>query len=234
MKDLQKEIEEEILRDKYRSFFKTYGSYIIVGFVLVLLGVGLTQYLNYKSTQSAYSVSDKYQDALKQYRDGKTDQALSSFQSLSVKTPKGYEALSQLISASILEQQEQLEKAIPFYQQAGKNFPEKILKDLSQLKAAYSASLVEDSKNVIETLNSLSKKGAPFEYLARELRASLNLKLKLYQEAKKDYGFLSISPKVPQSIKTRSERALSFINHIMDQSDNKTGSNKQKDPKSTI
>ena len=211
MVDFINEVEEELRKDDYNKFLKQYGPFLIGLIVAVVLVAAYFEFAKSRDDRTARSVSATYVEAAEVADDGSIDEAARRFEAIAEKSPSGYAGLSYMRAASLkLEQSKPLE-AVALFEKASTVFEKSRHADLATLKAAYVLTGQGRYDDARLRVKPIAEKGAPYEYLARELLALTLKEAGDIDAAKQEYTYLENIPGVPATIQERAKQAMSLI-----------------------
>jgi hypothetical protein len=113
--ELIHEVEEQLKWERLEKIWKDYGTFIVAGFLAIILGVGGYAYWNHSVLQKQYELSEKYTTALNLSQDGKKQEALDILKTIS-DDASGYGMLANFLSAAtLLENPETKPQAVAIY-----------------------------------------------------------------------------------------------------------------------
>ncbi len=211
MVDFINEVEEELRKDDYNKLLKKYGPAIAAVIAIIIAGTAFLEWRKSSDDRMARAASSSYVSASDLASDGQADRAVSSFVALSEKAPSGYAGLSLMRAAAVELEGGDSAKAIDLYDQAAKKFKLARHKDLASLKAAYILSDEGAYADVQARLDSLTKKDAPYEFLARELAGFVAYQTGDMDTARQEFTYLESIPGVPPSIAERAGQFLTLV-----------------------
>jgi hypothetical protein len=132
-----REVNEEIRQDRARALWDSFGPFVIIGAVLVVLGTaGWVGWEYYASARAARS-GDAFAGALALAQDGKSDEALAALQQLERDGSGAYPALARMRAATVLAEKKDFAGAVAAFDAvaADTSIPETI-RDAARLRAA--------------------------------------------------------------------------------------------------
>ena len=102
MTDIFHEVDEEVRREQFKKLWQRYGSYIIAGCVLVVVGVGAWRGYDWWETKKAAESGAAFERAVALAEAGKPQEAEAAFAKLAADGTAGYRVLSRLREAAEL------------------------------------------------------------------------------------------------------------------------------------
>lgn len=211
MVDFINEVEEELRKDEYNRYLKRYGPYIATALAVLIIGVAFSEWRESQNEKLARAMSLDYMAASEMEEAGQSSEAVKAFDALAQKAPTGYAGLSLIRAANIkLESGDDID-AVKYLDQAAAQFDVRRHKELAQMKAAYILANEGAYSDVLVRMQPLTEKGAPYEFLARELMGLAAFKTGDESLAREQWGYLSSIPGVPTTIKDRADAALGLM-----------------------
>ena len=210
MVDFINEVQEELRKDDYNRWLRRYGPVLVAATVGVVGAVAALEWIKASNEREARALSVAYTDASALIADNPA-QAESAFLAIADDTDSGYRGLSLMRAATIALEQGKRTEAVRYFDQAAESFDRPRHTHLASLKAAYilaDEGLYDDAR---ARLDGLTERGAPFEYLARELNGYAALARDDMDTARREFTFLSTIPGVPATIAERATQSLSLI-----------------------
>ena len=210
MVDFITEVQEELRKDDYNRWLKRFGPYV-VGLTVAALGiVGYVEWKEAADARDARSLSLAYTDASELAAQDPT-QGIRVFEDVAGLTEKGYGGLALMRAAALSVEQGERMEAVRQLDEAATRFDAPRHAHLARLKAAYILAADGRSNDAETRLQGLTERGAPYEYLARELSAYNALALGNETRARQEFTYLSTIPGVLQSVAERSQQTLSLL-----------------------
>jgi len=209
--DFINEVEEELRKDEYNRYLKRYGPYIATALAVLIIGVAFSEWRDSQKEKLARAMSLDYMAASEFEEAGQVSEAVQAFDKLAAKAPSGYAGLSLIRAANLkLEAGEDIE-AVRYLDLAAAQFEVRRHQELAQMKAAYILANEGAYSDVMNRVQPLTEKGAPYEFLARELLGLAAYKTGDEALARENWGYLSSIPGVPATIKERADAALGLM-----------------------
>jgi hypothetical protein len=106
MTEFVKEVEEEYRRAQIAAIFKKYGNIIIGGLLLVIIGIGGWQFLEWRQNQAARQGAVAFERALKLAGEEKGKEAEEAFVAIGKESGNPYAPLARFRSAAELARPE--------------------------------------------------------------------------------------------------------------------------------
>ncbi len=207
-----REVEEELRRDRIERLWKEYGTFILAGAALIVVGV-----LGYKLVENwrlsaAQNTGARYEGAVEFAATGKEGSAEKEFATIVADGTGGYPELARLQLAGLLLKQRKKADAVAAYDELAKSpNADPLLRDYAALQAA-SARLGEaDFTEMQNRLTPLMGDASPWRYSARELLGVAAFKAGKPDEARTVLTPLLVDQKTPTSITERAQIVLAEI-----------------------
>ena len=170
MADIFDEVDEELKRENAQALWARYGKFVIAAVAAVILAVGSAQGFKAWKTKEAETAANAYQLALD------FDDVVASLSQVMADLTDGYEMLAQFRLAAAKAADGDSEGAVADYMFLAEN---KAIKPLYQqaalLLAVMNAPDGTDPKQLQEQLNPLTATYGPWQGLALEQSAALDL-----------------------------------------------------------
>lgn len=212
MSDIFQEVEEDIRRERYEKLWKQYGSYVVGGVVLLLLGMlGWQQWQAYQGRLREKHAA-MYYEAESLLVDGNDAAAAEAFAKLADAAGPGYRAVARLREAEALLQQGQPDKALAAYDAlAADSSVNRIMRNLAALKGAL---LVADSMPPAALRKRLAgalRPDSPWRYAAQELVSYALYRAGELENARNEYQSLVNEFAAPSHIRARAREMVALI-----------------------
>lgn len=211
MSEIFREVDEDVRQDQYLTLWKTYGPYAIAAVAaVVVLTAGFMGWQEYQRSQRE-AESVHFTAALQLLRIGDANAAAEAFGDLAASTGSGYGVLARLRQAGALADSNP-STAVDLYDRlAGDSNVSRVFRDLARLRAAM---LLVDSappNDLYPRFDALIVDDNPWRFVAREMRALVDLQAGKVDEAKAAYKNLVDDNEVPQGIRGRAAEMLSVL-----------------------
>ena len=211
MVDFINEVEEELRKDEYNRLLRRYGPLIAAVIIAIVAVTGFIEFQKFTKDKAARATSASYVAASDKAAAGDTDQSVTEFLALADQAPAGYAGLSLVRAATLKLEAGDGAEAVRLLDQAATTFETQRHAQLAQIKAAYILANDGAYSDVINRLDPLIAKDAPYEFLARELLGFAGLKSGDESLARQHFGYLESIPGVPAPIKERAKQNLSLM-----------------------
>ena len=210
MVDFISEVQEELRKDDYNRWLRRYGPYLVGLVVAVLAITAWLEWSEAREAASAREVSLAYTTASEL---AETDPAAAqaAFRELADRAPEGYAGLALMRAAALAVEAGEADTAVRDLDRAGATFALPRHAHLARLKAAYILAAEGRDAEAEARLASLAEKGAPYEFLARELGAYAALSQGDTARAREGFNYLATIPGVTPGVAARSEQTLSLL-----------------------
>lgn len=211
MSDIFNEVDEELRRDQVESLFRRYLPHMIAVALVIVAGVAGREAWNHFKIKTETREANTYAAASQLLKDGKGQQALSSFEAIAKSGPKGYANMATLQAASTALANGDNDKAVSLYDKAASETDDPLFKDLAAIKAVmiqYESLKFDDLE---KKLDAASQPGRPYRALARELIASKALAAGKTERARSEYKSLVQSLDTSSGVLQRAQTVLSLM-----------------------
>lgn len=177
-----REVNEEIRQEKAKALWGSYGPYLILAAVLLVLATGVYQIYNHWQTSKAGRIGDTFLVSLDLANEHNFDEALNKLDDVEKSAFGDYSYLSLLRQASIFMEQGDAAKAVAGFDKIAdnKDAPE-ILKKIAKIRAAYILVDTGSFNDVEKRVKDLANDVDPTRIMAREA-----LGLSAYKAGKMD------------------------------------------------
>lgn len=211
MVDFIEEVEEQLRSDRYRAFALKAGPWFAALLAaLVAVWLAVWGYDAWRDRNIA-SASVAYDKALTELAQGDQTGASNDFGPIARSGPAGYKTLALLQQGNIRLAANKNADAAALFDQAASAAPNRILHDLSGLRAALALMDVAPYPQLQTRLQALIGDKKPFDLQAREALAMAKLAVGKTAEARGDFNALSITLGVSQAMRTRTQAAMALI-----------------------
>lgn len=211
MVDFITEVQDELRKDDYNKWLRRYGPYLIGLVVAILMVASWLEWREASEAREARELSLSYTTASELETAGEVDAARTAFAGLADGAPEGYAGLSLMRAAAIAVDAGDTDEAVRLFDRAAEVFSRDRHAHLARLKAAYLLSADGRNAEAEARLAGLTEKGAPYEFLARELSAHSALAQNELERARTEFSYLATIPGVLPSVQERSAQTLSLM-----------------------
>ncbi len=207
-----REVEEELRRERLEKIWKQYGTFILAGAALIVVGVLGYKFVENWRTVAAQTTGARYEGAMDLAAAGKDGSAEKEFETIAADGTGGYPYLAQLQLAGSLLKQGKKAEAVGAYDALAKSADaDPLLRDYAALQAAAVRLGEADFTEMQNRLNPLTGDGGPWRYSARELLGLAAFKAGKPDEARNVLTPLLVDQKTPQTIIERAQIVLAEI-----------------------
>lgn len=211
MSDIFSEIDEDLRRDRLKTFWLRY-QWLIVGVIALFIAAigGWRGYGAWRASQ-ADALGDRYLAAIALSEAGKSDDASAAFAALARSGAPGYFALAALREAGELAAAGKAAQAVAAFDRvAADTSLRPSLRDVARVRAAF---LLIDSApaEVAPRLGTLLAPAAPFRHLAREATGLAAYKRADLATARATFETLIRDPEVPADLRNRANLILTLL-----------------------
>lgn len=210
MTDIFEEVDESLRKDRLGDLWKRYSIWVYALIVLVIAGVGMSEFLKYQRAADIdkdAKVFDTASTAL-----GKNDlpTAKSGFAQLG-QQKSGFAVLADHMAAGVEKTLTNDSNAVGQHLTAAAERDKGVMGDLATLKLAYVKADTAKLDELEKIVAPLIKKGGQAGALARELVAAKALAGGDIERARTEYQALAIEIDAPQAMKQRVSQALAAL-----------------------
>ena len=210
MVDFITEVQDELRKDDYNRWLRKYGPYLAGLIVAVIAVTGYLEWDKARDAAAARALSVSYSEAAK-LSESDVDGAIAAFDRIASEAPEGYAGLSHMRAAALEAERGNRMEAVRHLDLAADVFEQPRHIQLAKLKAAYLLSAEGRHADAQARLSGLTEKGAPFEFLARELSGYAALSQDDLTRAKQQFTYLATIPGVSPPIQERAQQTLSLL-----------------------
>ena len=200
------EVTEELRKERLYALFRKYGPYAILAIVLFVAAAAYNEYRSASDTSAARAASDRMFAAQQE-----TDRA-AAFLSAADTLDGGVATLARFRAAQALYEAGEGDRATALLQDIANDgeTPQRY-RDLADLKIAMATLETGDPDTLIATFERLARPGAPFFFVALELKAATELRMGDVEAARRSLMSVLETNGVPDRVAARSEALLSAI-----------------------
>ncbi len=212
MSEIFREIDEELRQDKLKEQWAKYGRYVIVVAVLVVGGVGGYKGWQYYELQQREKAAAMYAEAIDLAGQKNLSEAAARLGQLANEGGTGYRIVGTLQQAALLVQAGDHENAAVIYEKlaADTSIPE-YYQELALVLMAMQQADDADPQPLIDRLAPLAADGKPWRNTARELIASLYLRLNDAGAARKELTAIADDLDAPPTARARAAELLQTL-----------------------
>jgi hypothetical protein len=216
--DIFDEVSDDLRTERALRLARRYGGLLILACILVLVAVGGSQYLTWRQSQDAQKAAARYLaitgpiDAAAPPTGDAAARDADALSGFAAQAPSGYAALAQLRAAALYEAAGQPAKANALWAALGHDGPDSLLSDLARLLWAQHNIGVAADTDVHDELAPLLKADNPYEALAHETQALLDLHAGKTNIAKAEFTTLLADPAAPAGVRNRASGLLAQLN----------------------
>jgi hypothetical protein len=207
-----REVEEEIRREQMRKLWDRYGTIVLAGALLIIVGVAGYKGWEYFQAERAGRFGTEFGKAVDLVRAKKTDEATLALDTLAKEAPAGYRSLARLNLASLAAEQGRTVEAQAIYDAISKDPTiDRSLQDFARVRAASLMIDTADFTEVQNRLNDLNAIDGAWRHAARELMGYSAFRAGKLDMAEKLFTEVIGDPGAPQGLRRRAEMMLSLI-----------------------
>jgi hypothetical protein len=208
MTDFFREVDEEVRRDRILGLWSKYRYALIGAAVLLVAGTGAWRlYTHYREGMSE-AAGAKFEEAMQLSRDGKSEEAVATFDALVKAAPKGYTSLARLRAAGERAASDP-QAAIKAYEElAAGPEADPAYKDFARLRAAILRVDTDDPAEFERAFAPYASDTFPYRYQIRELLGLAALKRNAFDTAANWFDGIVADTRAPPGVKMRARALL--------------------------
>ncbi len=207
-----REVEEELRRERLERLWKEYGTFILAGAALIVIGVLGYKFVENWRLTAAQTTGERYEGAMELAATGKDGSAEKEFATIVAEGTGGYPELAGLQLAGVLLKQGKKAEAVAAYDELAKSAnADPLLRDYAALQAAGARLGEADFTEMQNRLTPLAGDASPWRFSARELLGVAAFKAGKPDEARSVLTPLLVDQKTPPSIVERAKIVLAEI-----------------------
>ena len=215
MVDIFQEVDEELRQDRLQQVWRSYGRFILVAGLLVIVAAAGGKGWDHYSFTKLIDASHQYEVAENLLLEGKPDDALALFSNLSENGFGSYQKLGEIRQAALLKESGNFEAALDIYSRISKDTSQgKILRDAASLNLVLMKIGRSDQKseNLISYLRPLTEPGRPLRFSAKEVLGLLEMKHGDKKSAESTFKELAENLEAPEPLRARALRLITVLN----------------------
>lgn len=199
-----KEVEENLRRDQFQSFFKTYGGWVIGAVILFLAAVGGWIYWEQQQKQQSAAQSEELHAVFGDIADQQMKTVPQRLDKLDDSSNDIVKASAILAEAAVaLDKNDRAAATAKYRQVAGDKGLPQAYRDLGTIRATALEFDAIAPEQVIARLEPLAKAGNPWFGSAGEMTALAYLKQGKKAEAGRMFAAVAADKQVPPTIRSR-------------------------------
>jgi len=213
LKDLMsREIDEELRREQLLKLWDKYGTYVLAGVVLVVLGVGGWKYYETRQLQANQAASTQYLVALTEFAGKRSAEAQRTLEDLVPNAPPGYAVLARLrLAANDAAEGSTLDAVAAYDRIARDETVDPILQDFARLQIAMLKFDTITFPELRNQLSPLANDRSPWRYSARELLGMGAAKAGFPDEARSHFQRLASDRQAPPGVTERARVMVALL-----------------------
>jgi hypothetical protein len=211
MSEFSREVDEEYRRAQIAGIFKKYGNIIIGVLLLVVLGVGGWQFLQWRQKVAAETGAVAFENALKLSSEDKTAETETALAALASDLSNPYSVLARLRQAGEIAKRDVAEGVKAYDAVAADQAVELELRNAARIRAAY---LLVDTANVDDMTKRVADLAVPagtWRNSARELLGLAHYKAGDFEKASPFFQEIATDLAAPQSMKSRADVIIEIL-----------------------
>ena len=211
MSEIFREVDEEVRQERYLRLWKRYGPHATAAIVAVVVATAAIVGWRAYQVSEREAESVQYTAALQLLDAGDATGAANAFGELADSTGSGYGTLARLQQAAALGESSAAAAAELYARIAEDGGIDDIFRDLARLRAAM---LLMDSappEDLYPRLDALTASDNPWRFVAREMRALVDLRAGKAAEARTAYEELVDDVEAPQGVRRRAAEMVTVL-----------------------
>lgn len=223
MADIFNEVEEELRKDKYQEWLRTYGPWFAGAAAILIIGVAGYEGWKAWSTEQEESASATYNAALADVSADRLDEAAAEFEMIADEGPHGYAVLALMQRGALALDQGDRDAAADFFEQAAERASDPIIGDLATMKAIWARFESYSADDLSNRLSPLTAEDRPYRYLAREAIGVSALNAGDYDTARRQFEAITYSLDAPEGVRVRATAAMAVVTRMAPQPEDVAG-----------
>lgn len=206
-----REVDDDLKQEKLEKFWKEYGNTIIASIVILVLGTGLSSFMQDYKHKKYVAQTNQLISYVEQAPTLTEVERVTKLEELSADTKGGARAILLLQLGATHYQAGDLDKALAVYGQvkdAGVDDIYKALSDLQMIRIRMEKG--EDAQTLITEVEKLASAEAAFRFSAREVLGLLKRQAGELDEANRIFQNLSMNGLAPESLRRRASAYISY------------------------
>ena len=199
-----REVDENLRRDRFQDFLKTYGKWLIAAVVLFLAAIGGWIYWQDRQQKQSAEDSERLHKTFTDIAEGRANAAQKSLDELEKSPSDAIRASATLAEAAVALDKNDRNAAIAKYREISEDgsLPQ-VYRDLGTVRVTALEFDALKPEQVIARLEPLAKAGNPWFGSAGEMTALALLKQGKKAEAGKLFAAVAADKQVPDPIRSR-------------------------------
>lgn len=211
MTDVFEEVEEQLRADRYKTLALRALPWALGGLAAMLIvALGVWGWGAWQ-TRTMAEASQAYADGVAAFDAGDMNTAEQRFAEVAESGPDGYAALALMQQAGLRVNDGDIPGAVKLFDAAAEQAPDPIMADAARLKSAFALLDTAPLSELKTRLEPLTEEGRPYRALALEALAFARLMGGEMDEARADFGVLTLMPGVSDVARQRAQAARAMI-----------------------
>ena len=211
MVDIFREVDEDVRRDKLSAFWDRFGSTLIGLAVLSVAAVGAWQFWVFQKNKEAQALGAQFEQALKDSRDAKPEDAEKAFAAISTSGTPGYQLVARFRLAGETAKRDGAAGAAAFDALAADAKLVSTFRDLARLRAGTLRVDLLPYAELKPGLEPLAVPGNVWRHTAREMLGIAALKANQFDEAGRWFDAIITDPEAPSVLRQRTDLYLALV-----------------------
>jgi hypothetical protein len=205
MTEFSREVDEEYRRAQIAAIFKKYGNLIIGALLLIVIGIGGWQFVQWRQTKAAQAAAVAFENALKLAGDAKGAEAEAALGAIAADASNPYAALAKLRQAGALSARDKPAGVKAFDAVAADATIELELRNAARIRAAYLLVDTAKREDITTRIGDLAGAGGNWRNAAREIIGLAAYRAGDMEGAAKSFEEIATDPAAPQGMRARAD-----------------------------
>lgn len=211
MTDVFEEVEEQLRADRYKTLALRALPWALGGLAAILVvALGVWGWGAWQ-TRTMAEASQAYAEGVEAFGAGDMNKAEQRFAEVAESGPDGYAALALMQQAGLRVNDGDIPGAVKLFDAAAEKAPDPIMADAARLKSAFALLDTAPLSELKTRLEPLTEEGRPYRALALEALAFARLMGGEMDEAREDFGVLTLMPGASDVARQRAQAARAMI-----------------------
>ncbi|MDP2213712.1 tetratricopeptide repeat protein [Phenylobacterium sp.] len=211
MTDVFEEVEEQLRADRYKTLALRALPWVLGALALILAAVlGVWGWSAWQD-RTMGEASRAYAEGVEAFAEGDMNKAEQRFAEVAADGPRGYAALALMQQAGLKVNDGDTAAAVKLFDEAAAKAPDPILADAARLKSAFALLDTAPLSEMKSRLEPLTQDGRPYRALALEALAFAKLMGGEMDEARADFGVITLMPGASEPARQRAQAARAMI-----------------------
>jgi hypothetical protein len=209
--DIFHEVDEEVRREQLKRLWERYGTLLIAGAVLIVIGIAGWRGYQYWQNKKAAEAGAAFEAAMALSDADKHGEAQAAYDKVAAMGSSGYRLLARMRAAGELAHSDKKAAVTAYDALAADGSVPTVWRDLAALRAGMIVVDSEPFNAVQKRLDPLAEAGRPFRHTAREMLALSAWKAGDAASAKKYLDAISADAETPAGTRSRADVLSALI-----------------------